>query len=175
MQTAPQAASPKRWLKPLVAIVLVAALAITGFFVLYAKSPAPNVGFTDLTGQKFTMSDLRGKVVMINFWATNCVTCIKEMPAMTETYRKYNEKGLDFIAVAMSYDPPNYVLNYAKTRQLPFKVALDTQGTIAKAFGDIQLTPTTLVIDKNGNIIKRYVGEPEFAELHKLLEDALAA
>lgn len=94
---------------------------------------------------------------------------------MVQTYNKYKDKGLDFIAVAMSYDPPNYVLNYAQTRSLPFRVALDTKGDVAKSFDDVKLTPTTYVIDKNGNIIKRYVGEPDFAALHQLLEKALAA
>ena len=131
--------------------------------------------FTSLSGEKVSLQSLRGKVVMVNFWATSCTTCVHEMPQMVETYNKYKEKGLDFVAVAMSYDPPNYVLNYAQTRNLPFKVALDVQGDLAKAFGDVKLTPTTYVIDKNGNIIKRYVGEPEFAELHRLLETALAA
>jgi peroxiredoxin len=97
------------------------------------------------------------------------------MPQMVQTYNKYKEQGLEYVAVAMSYDPPNYVLNYAQTRKLPFKVALDTQGELAKSFGDVKLTPTTYVIDKEGNIIKRYVGEPEFSQLHKLLEKALAA
>jgi peroxiredoxin len=97
------------------------------------------------------------------------------MPDMVRTYTKYKDQGLEFIAVAMSYDPPNYVLNYAQTRNLPFKVALDAQGDIARSFGDVKLTPTTFVIDKNGNIIKRYVGEPEFPALHQLLEKALAA
>lgn len=92
---------------------------------------------------------------------------------MVETYNKYRDKGLEFVAVAMSYDPPNYVLNYAKTRNLPFKVALDTQGDIAKSFDDVKLTPTTYVIDKDGRIIKRYVGEPDFAALHQLLDKAL--
>jgi peroxiredoxin len=121
------------------------------------------------------MQSLRGKVVMVNFWATSCVTCIKEMPDMVETYNKYKHKGLDFVAVAMSYDPPNYVLNYAQTRNLPFKVALDTQGELAQSFGNVQLTPTTFLIDKKGNIIKRYLGEPDFAALHQLLEKELAA
>jgi peroxiredoxin len=74
----------------------------------------------------------------------------------------------------MQYDPPNYVLNYAETRQLPFNVVLDVTGSLAKAYGDVMLTPTTFVIDKEGKIIKRYVGQPEFDALHKLLETALA-
>jgi peroxiredoxin len=134
----------------------------------------PQVTFTNLKGDKLTTQDLRGKVVMVNFWATSCSTCIAEMPRMIETYNKYNKQGLEFVAVAMSYDPPNYVVNYAETRQLPFHVALDVQGKLAQAFGDVKLTPTTYVIDKQGNVLKRYVGEPSFTELHGLLEKALA-
>jgi peroxiredoxin len=75
----------------------------------------------------------------------------------------------------MSYDPPNYVLNYAQTRNLPFRVALDTQGDLAKSFGDVKMTPTTFLIGKDGKIIKRYLGEPDFTALHQLLEKELAA
>ena len=160
----------RTWIKLLAgaAAVVIAAVA---YFTLSMQQPAPSVTFTGLDGQKFTSESLKGKVVMVNFWATSCVTCIKEMPQMTETYNKYKDQGLEFVAVAMSYDPPNY----AQTRKLPFKVALDPQGELAKSFGDVKLTPTTYVIDKEGRIIKRYVGEPEFPQLHKLLEKALAA
>lgn len=164
----------RKWLKVFGALVL-AVIAVVGYFSLSATKAAPNVTFDSVTGEKVSMQSLRGKVVMVNFWATSCTTCIKEMPEMVQTYNKYKDKGLDFVAVAMSYDPPNYVLNYARTRQLPFTVALDTKGEVAKSFDDVKLTPTTYVIDKNGNIIKRYVGEPDFAALHQLLEKALAA
>jgi peroxiredoxin len=164
----------RTWLKALGAIAVIVVAAV-GYFSLSTEKAAPPVIFTSLSGEKVSLQSLRGKVVMVNFWATSCTTCIHEMPQMVETYNKYKGKGLDFVAVAMSYDQPNYVLNYAQTRSLPFKVALDVQGDLAKAFGDVKLTPTTYVIDKNGNIIKRYVGEPEFAELHQLLETALAA
>jgi peroxiredoxin len=156
-------------------LVAVLAIAIAGYFSLGSGNAAPAVTYTSLSGEKISSESLRGKVVMVNFWATSCVTCIKEMPDMVKTYNKFQGKGLEFVAVAMSYDPPNYVLNYAQTRSLPFKVALDTDGAVAKAFGDIKLTPTTFVIDKKGNILKRYVGEPDFAELHQLLDKALAA
>lgn len=172
----PQTSSSRTraWIKALIAIAVLAIAAI-GYFSVSTVKAAPDVTFTSLTGEKVTMQSLRGKVVMVNFWATSCVTCVKEMPQMVETYNKYKDKGLDFVAVAMSYDPPNYVLNYAQTRKLPFKVALDVQGDVAKSFEDVKLTPTTYVIDKNGRIIKRYVGEPDFAALHQLLEQALAA
>ena len=167
------AKSIPHWLK---ATVVAAALAIGGaaYFFLSIPNSAPEVTFIGLNGEKFTTKSLRGKVVMVNFWATSCTTCVHEMPKMVETYNKYKDKGLEFVAVAMSYDPPNYVLNYTETRKLPFKVTLDVQGNLAQSFGDVKMTPTTFVIDKNGNIIKRYLGEPEFTSLHALLEKALS-
>ncbi len=158
-------------------MALLAALGIALFFAvsMLKKESAPAVSFRMIDGQQMSTQDMRGKVVLVNFWATSCSTCIQEMPEMVQTYNKYRERGLEFVAVAMSYDPPSYVLNYAKTRELPFKVALDTDGKAAQSFGDVKLTPTTFVIDKQGNIIKRYVGIPESNALHQLIEKALAA
>ena len=109
----------------------------------------------------------------MNFWATSCTTCVAEMPEVIATYNQYKDRGFETLAVAMSYDPPSYVVNFAQTRQLPFKVAIDNTGAAAKAWGDIQLTPTTFVLDKQGNIVKRYVGAPNFAELHQLIDKLL--
>jgi peroxiredoxin len=162
------------WIKPVIIGVVVAALAVGGYVSMNRQQAAPDVTFINLSGQKITSQSLRGKVVMVNFWATSCVTCVKEMPQMVETYNKFKGQGLEFVAVAMKYDPPNYVINFTETRKLPFTVALDSGGDIAKAFNDVTLTPTTFVIDKNGKIIKRYVGEPDFAALHLLLKQALA-
>jgi peroxiredoxin len=74
----------------------------------------------------------------------------------------------------MKYDPPAYVVNFAQTRELPFWVAIDNTGLIAKAWGDVTLTPTTYLVNKRGEIVKRYVGEPNFTELHALIEALLA-
>ncbi|NCW76855.1 MAG: TlpA family protein disulfide reductase [Oxalobacteraceae bacterium] len=149
-------------------LVLFAALS------LFKKETAPSVSFKTINGEQIALESLRGKVVMVNFWATSCTTCVAEMPEMVATYNKYADKGLELVAVAMSYDPPNYVLNYTETRQLPFKVALDTDGSAAKSFGDVKLTPTTFVIGKDGSILKRYVGIPEFTAMHQLIEKALS-
>lgn len=167
--------TPKKngWIKAL-ALVVILTLAAVGYLSLTAQQAAPEVTYTSLSGEKITSKSLRGKVVIVNFWATSCVTCVKEMPQMVETYNKFKDQGLEFVAVAMSYDRSDYVVNYAETRKLPFKVAFDADGGVAAAFGKVQLTPTTFVIDKNGAIIKRYVGEPEFPALHALLQKALA-
>jgi peroxiredoxin len=74
----------------------------------------------------------------------------------------------------MSYDHPNQVAQFAITRKLPFKVALDGDGAIAKGFGDIRATPTSFLIDRKGRVLKQYLGEPEWAEFHALVERALA-
>lgn len=175
MQASTSPAGGKRpWLK-IAGALLIAAVAAVGYFSMSAQAKAPDVNFINLKGEQIPLQSLRGKVVMVNFWATSCTTCVHEMPQMIDTYNKYKDKGLDFVAVAMSYDPPNYVLNFTETRKLPFHVALDPQDKLARSFGDVKLTPTTFVIGKDGAILKRYVGEPEFAALHALLEKALAA
>jgi peroxiredoxin len=135
---------------------------------------APQSTFVLLDGSSRTTADLKGRVTLVNFWATSCVTCVGEMPKIVGTFDKYRARGFDTLAVAMSYDPPSYVVNYAQTRKLPFQVAIDNTGAVAKAWGDVQLTPTTFLVNKRGEIVKRYVGEPDFAELHQLIEKLLA-
>ena len=144
-------------------------------FALFRDAPAaaPEVRFATLSGKSFATSELRGKVVLVNFWATSCVVCVKEMPRMVETYKKYAPRGYEMVAVAMSYDHPNQVAEFAKSRGLPFQVALDADGAIAKSFGNIRVTPTTFVLDKQGRVLKRYLGEPDWAEFHDLLDKAL--
>ncbi len=134
----------------------------------------PESTFVLLDGSKRTVADFKGKVTLVNFWATSCVTCIAEMPKMVATFNKYQAGGYDMVAVAMKYDPPSYVVNYTETRKLPFKVAIDNTGAVAKAWGDVQLTPTTFLVNKRGEIVKQYVGEPDFAALHVLIEKLLA-
>ena len=158
-------------------IVMAAVLAVAGASGLSGCSgarAAPESTFVLLDGSRQTAAALKGKVTLVNFWATSCVTCVAEMPRIVSTWNKYQAKGYDTVAVAMSYDPPSYVVNYTETRQLPFKVAIDNTGAVAKAWGDVQLTPTTFLVNKRGEIVKQYVGEPDFAALHVLIEKLLA-
>lgn len=157
----------------ILAVVVAGALAFAAFAIWSAKPAAPQVTFVSLQGEKITTADLRGKVVLVNFWATDCATCVKEMPEVVATYNKYHGQGFETIAVAMKHDPPNYVLNYTEKNRLPFKVALDPQGDLARAFGEVKLTPTTFIIDKQGKLVMRILGEPDFARLHALLEEKL--
>jgi len=139
------------------------------------QDKAPDVGYTLLDGSQHQLAGQRGKVMLVNFWATSCTTCVKEMPEIVATHEKFKGQGFDTVAVAMDYDPPAYVANFAESRQLPFGVAIDNTGSIAKAFGDIRLTPTTFLIDKQGVIVKKYVGAPDFDKLHALITELIAA
>ena len=173
MSTPSSSSSQRKGLMGAIALVIVLAVAVSGWFAFTSTKHAPDATFTLLSGQKVSTGDLKGKVYLVNFWATSCTTCMQEMPQMVSTYNQFKQQGLEFVAVAMNYDAPMYVANYAKTRDLPFKVAYD-DGSAAKVFGNVQLTPTTFLIDRDGKILKRYVGEPSFAELHQLIETALS-
>ena len=139
-----------------------------------APSTVPEVELTTIEGERLTPGALRGKVVLVNFWATDCPVCAKEMPAMAETYRKYRERGFDALFIAMPYDRPDHVVDFTRRNRLPFRIILDVQGEINRAFGSIQATPTTFVADKKGRIVKRILGEPDFARLDALIERTLA-
>jgi peroxiredoxin len=156
------------------ALAAAAALAVLAS-LLTARPAAPSIEFTTLDGQRLSTQALRGKVVYVNFWATNCATCIKEMPEVIKTYQHFAPRGFELLAVAMSYDPPEYARNYTQQHRLPFKVVLDTQGSIARAFDNVSLTPTAVIIDKQGRVLRRIVGEPDFAALHVLIDKELAA
>ena len=156
------------------ALAGLSALALTAALAGCAQDAAPESTFVLLDGSRQTTADMKGKVTLVNFWATSCTTCVAEMPQIVATYDKYKAKGYDTLAVAMQYDPPSYVVNFAETRKLPFKVAIDNTGKVAQAWGDVKLTPTTYIVNKQGQIVKKYVGAPNFDELHKLIEKLLA-
>ena len=157
--------------------VAVAAFVALGAYVYLdtGRSAAPESTFVLLDGSSQTTADMKGKVTLVNFWATSCTTCVAEMPEIVATYNKYQARGFDTVAVAMSYDSPAFVREYVAANRLPFFVTLDTQGELAKAFGDVRLTPTSVLVDKKGMILKRFLGEPDASELSRLISEALTA
>ncbi len=154
----------------LVAVGLVGALA----YALMAKPAAPPQVFTTLDGRQIALAEQRGKVVLVNFWATSCPGCVKEMPDMVKVYEEYRERGFEIVAVAMSYDPPEYVNNFVQTRKLPFPIVLDADGAHAQAFGNVQVTPTSFVIGPDGRIHEHKLGEIDFVRLRALLDRVLS-
>jgi peroxiredoxin len=155
--------------KVLIALCLVAVAGMAAYSLWFSATPAPDFTITTLAGQKVDSAGLKGKVVLVNFWATSCPGCVEEMPQIRQMYQQYGKSGFEVVAVAMNYDNPDYIKAFVAKNQLPFMVTYDSQGAIAKAFGDIQLTPTTFLIDRSGHIVKSYVGVMNFAEIRQLI------
>jgi peroxiredoxin len=141
------------------------------FWQFFTPVPAPDVTFTTITGKKIELRKLQGKPVIVTFWATDCASCIKEMPYLIELYNQFHPKGLEIIAVAMYYDPPNHVVNMAKAKQLPYDVALDLKAEHAFAFGQVRLTPSTFLISTSGQIIMQKTGKFDIAKMKQQLKN----
>jgi len=131
--------------------------------------------FKTLSGDAIVLNNLRGPT-LINFWSTTCVICIKEMPHLAELYQEYDTAGFELIAVAMPYDRPSDVLQLTQNLNLPFPIALDLQGEAVDAFATVVGTPTSYLMNGEGNLIKRYVGAIDLnnlrSELNQLLESS---
>ncbi len=143
------------------------------FFKSKINSPAPDVTFTTITGEKIQLADLQGNPVIITFWATDCASCIKEIPDLIDLYNQFHSKGLEIIAVAMYYDLPNHVVEMTKAKQLPYDVALDIDAKHAKAFGEIQFIPTTFLISPNGHIVMQKTGLFKVENIKREIEQFL--
>lgn len=136
---------------------------------------APDFGYTLLDGVRRHSRELRGKVVLVNFWATTCAVCLAEMPQLVELYREFAPRGFELLAVAMSHDPPARVAHYAQSRQLPFAVVIDNTAAVARAFGDVRATPSAFLVDRRGAIVLRRTGALDFERLRRDLERSLSA
>jgi len=154
---------------------VILALLVSLAILIHNRNNAPDLTFTTIEGKKISMADLKGKVVIVNFWATDCLACVTEMPALVNTYQQYQKKGLEIIAVAMPYDPPAQVLNYVTQKKLPFPVMHDGLAEITQKFGNVDLTPTTFIFDKQGKQLQRTIGALDFVKLNQLLSVELTA
>ncbi len=136
----------------------------------YSTQSAPNVSFSTLTGEKIALQSLQGKPVLISFWASDCPECLKEIPVFIELYKQYHSKGLEIIAVAMPYDPPNHVIAVTKEQQLPYPIALDLEAEVTHAFSNVQVTPTTFLVNPAGIIDLKIIGKFDLNELKTHIE-----
>ena len=152
----------------IIPISIIAFIAVLLFLSLKTTS-IKNLNLTTINGEKITSQQLLGKITLINFWATDCPGCINEMPGLIETYNQYKGQGLEVIAVAMYYDPPSRVISFTKNNNLPFPVVLDPNKEIISKFNNVKLTPTSIVLDKNGNVINTIIGEINFNDFNKNL------
>jgi len=139
----------------------------------YTQPATPTATFKLTNGNVITLDSLKGKPVLVVFWATTCKICIKEIPDLVELHHQYSKQGLQVIAVAMSYDHPAAVVKLAKIMKLPYKVALDVDNKVRNAFVNVQVTPTIFLIANKGHVVMRAVGKLKMGLIKELIEKEL--
>lgn len=135
-------------------------------------SPAPAWTLKDLDGKEISAAALKGKVVVVDFWATWCGPCIQEIPGYIAMQRKYGPEGLVIVGVSVDQKGPEHVRKFAKQRNMNYTLAMD-DGKIAEAFGGFEAIPTTFLIDRAGNIRHSKVGSMEHDAYEKLVLSVL--
>lgn len=122
----------------------------------------PAVSIPAIDGRNFDPATLAGRPVLVTFWSTTCAVCLREIPELEALYRRFSRRGFEMIAVAMPWDSPGAVVQLARARGTPYPVALDADGAIARAFGDVSVTPTHFLIDPDGGVAFRRTGALDF-------------
>jgi peroxiredoxin len=146
-----------------------AGLLLAALAACHRAPPAPDVGYVLLDGRQQRLADLRGHVVLVHFWATGCAPCVAEMPRLAQTWRRFAPQGFETLAVSVRDDPPAQVINFARSRKLPFGVVIDLTGEVAGRFGRIDETPTSVLVDARGREVARWSGPTDFDALDRRL------
>jgi len=158
----------------LVHILLLALLAL-GSFVLTARADvgdAAKLKTVLLDGKPVALDQLKGKVVMVNFWATWCPTCKADMPQWQKFYDTYKDKGFELIAVSIDEDE-KLLRSVCKERGFTFPVAWRFDDKTDDNFGDIIGTPTLYIVDKTGKVAWMKRGRVSYAQLQEVIEPLL--
>jgi peroxiredoxin len=158
----------KKLLKISVCLVIVSSLML---HLIPNKAPDVNLNFMD--GKKVNISSYRGNPLLVTFWSITCSSCLKEIPRLTELYNELNPYGFEIVGIAMSYDPPNRVIELSEKRKIPYSIALDINSDAEKAFGSIRATPTSFLIDPSGKIIQHNVGTMNIKKLRSKIKRLL--
>lgn len=125
--------------------------------------PAPDFALPTLSGTTLRLSDLKGKVVLINFWATWCIPCKTEMPAIDALYQRHRDRGLEVVAVNLDVLSTAGVEAFVKEVGVTFRVVLDPSWSTAHAYRVVGI-PTTYLIDRAGHVVVREVGERDWTD-----------
>ena len=134
--------------------------------------PAPNFALTDMNGKTIHLSDFKGKVVVLNFWATWCPPCRKEIPDFIELQQQYKDKGLQFIGIALDEDGLAKVKPFVDASHITYPILLPN-SSIAP-FGEMNVIPVTYLIDRKGVLRTHYVGMRQKSVLEEMVRPLLA-
>lgn len=134
--------------------------------------PAPNAVFQNLDGTEISLSELKGKVVLLNFWATWCIPCRKEIPALNELHKQYEAQGFTVVGVSHD-DTAEMVRDFQKEIPMDYKVLVGGDK-FSEDFGLVGF-PTTFVIDRDGRIREKILGEKTKEQFEEKIKSALAA
>ena len=144
--------------------VLIAANAY--FYFTEEAKQFPEVQFTLLDGNILKSDELKGKAVLLNFWATTCAPCRKEIPDLADLYQEFSAKGLQVIGISMAHERPDQVMAFKQSYKIPYTLALDIDSVITKAFG-VEVIPLTLLISPRGQIEYRHKGVININDMRK--------
>jgi peroxiredoxin len=131
----------------------------------------PDIRLVTTRGERIELAHLRGKPLLVTFWATTCTTCMEEMPHLIDLYHELSPRGLQVIGIAMFYDPPNRVLAVQDARKIPYTIALDIDAEASRAFSDVELIPATFLFAPDGRLVYHKVGA---VDINKLRDEILA-
>ena len=121
------------------------------------SNPAPEFTLPDLNGKNVSLADFKGKIVILDFWATWCPPCIQEIPHFIELQEQYKDKGFAMLGISLDQAGIDVVKSFAQKYKINYPILMH-DGRVHIAYGGISYIPTTFVIDPTGNIRKKYTG-----------------
>jgi len=133
---------------------------------------APDFALQDADGKTVKLSDFKGKVVLLDFWATWCGPCKIEIPWFIEFQRKYKDRGFSVLGVSMDEGGWQVVKPFVEDFKMNYPVVIGDDATAA-AFDGVDVLPTTFIIDKQGRIVAKHMGLVSKDEMEKVIEDLL--
>jgi len=148
---------------------------MTLFFLSCAEvsKPAPSFTLRDLNGKEVKLADFKGKVVIIDFWATWCPPCVHEIPHFIELYKQYKRQGLEIVGISVDRTGVDVVKSFVRKHQVNYSILM-ADAKVRQAYGGIQSIPTTFIVDKAGNIQHQYVGYQDKAVFESDIKKLLA-